>query len=201
VAKLNLELKIKSRFNGKKIEQKIGKARFKWLNDVAGATRKFAIRSMKPARKTALKNATKRERLYGRRVSYRTGRRAAEGKSYFQKGRYSAPGSPPYVRSPGKLNLREIYYYIRSRDEVRVGPHWLAGSKMMSRPVPNIHETGGKASRKYRSRHNANSAKISRKNRGMSRSKAMRFPKRPFMNPAGMKAAVWLRNKMRNSIK
>lgn len=201
MAKLTIKANVKTKFRNEEIQRKIGKAKFEWLSGVGASTRTFAIRSMRPGRKRPLKNATKGEQLYGRRVPYRTGKRAAAGQSYFQKGKYAPAGSPPHIQSPDRKNLTEIYYYIRGKNEVRIGPHWLQGSKNMSRPIPNVHETGGKVSRRYKKRRGNTFGMKSVTNRALSRDRTFNYPKRPFMNPAGVRAIAWLRKKMRGSIK
>lgn len=188
-------------FNRQMIERKTDRIKREWLYGVAGSVQKFAKNSMK----TVPKNP--KGGKYGRQVetTYKSGKKVGQRRSYFQKGRYSAPGKPPFKRY-GPPNLRTIEFSVNMRkQEVIIGPILLNGSRKMSRPVPNLHEFGGTVRRTYmvsakkraqvRSNQSRRGTASSSGQRSMMRSKTRtyKYPARPFMLPALRAGVRWLK--------
>jgi hypothetical protein len=107
-------------------------------------------------------------------------------------GNPSAPGSPPYSRAPGapfKL-IFNVPGFMNATELVG-----MVGFGNPTNPIPGLHEHGGRARRLVftRSTH--------RRKRGGSRvMRSVRYPMRPFMWPALLKAKDRLPEFWKNSV-
>ena len=166
----------------------------------AAETRLIARRSMKKAPNRP-KTRFGQLRQYGMNTkSYKRGKR-----SFYQKGMYSKPGSPPFHHGQ-HFNLRFILYDsapqpalrtgisqfgARRTSVYRVGPKYdsskaqyyrLIGTR--GRPVPGLQEYGGT----IRLRSTQRSRKDRRGFRveiDLTETGTLRYPERPYMRPAG----------------
>lgn len=100
------------------------------------------------------------------------------------RGKPSRPGSPPFSRQPGKLPpFKQIFWKpFNLGTSVIVGMVGYGGQPA----VPGLHEHGGIANRKVfidGGRRRTKSGQYGRK-RIIYKTKAVRYPQRPFMTPA-----------------
>lgn len=172
---------IKSKFFNKEMAKRIGKGKAKLLSQFGAYTRRAARSSMKKAPKNP-------KSMYGTTGVYRRGKK--QGQTYQRRGKYASPGKPPHYRSD-EPNMRTILFGIEDANTVIIGPIWLPASRKMSRPVPNVHEKGGSVTRRYKRRGGSRTQRLRRRQRASS----ARYPKRPFMLPAGKKGIGDLQRK------
>ena len=162
-------------FDRRGIQKKVGKAQARTLSRGGAATRTNARRSMKKGPKKGFGR-------FGANTTVKRGKN--KGAIRFRKGRYSRPGQAPFYRS-SPPNLRTILFAFDGKDSMMIGPVVLPRKRKQNRTVGNIHEFGGRAAfaqRRYGRR-------------------AFNYRKRPFMNPAGMKAVGDIRKDLAGSIK
>lgn len=179
---------IKSKFFDREIRRRISKGKADLMSKTGAFIRKSARSSMKKAPSSPPKSAG----MYGRRRVTKTGRQ------YFQKGRYSAPGKPPFYRTE-RNNLRTILFGFENENTLLVGPIYLPGKAKQSRPAPGVQELGGRVTRTPR-RHRA-ATSFSIQGRKARRSTTANYKARPFMFPAGERGVKELRKKARGFVK
>lgn len=178
---------IKSKFFDREIRKKISKSKF----DLMSKTGAFIQRSARSSMKKAPSSPPKAAGTYGRARTTRTGRQ------YFQKGRYSAPGKPPFYRSE-RNNLRTILFGFENENTLLVGPIYLPGKMKQSRPAPAVQELGGRVTRAPRRRRAT--ASFSIQSRKRNRASTANYKARPFMFPAGKKGVADLQRKAKGFI-
>ncbi len=168
-----------------KLRVKIGKSSASWLSRTGAVTAKIARRSMRkaPAAKTKSGKAKNLTR-FGGYQKIKSGKR--KGQERFKKGLHSPPGVPPYYRSGG-VNLRDIVYTKKQElaHTKTLNVYTMtnrAGGKRINKPPAILQESGG-------------GAKIA------GNPKTALFPARPYMAPAGVKGAEYMKKVVREGIK
>ena len=172
-------------FEDGKLKAKVKKSSVNWLSRTGAVTAKIARRSMKKAPNPKAKSGkSKNLSRFGGYQAIKSGKR--KGEQRFKKGLHSPPGKPPYYRSGG-VNLRDIVYtkkgelaHTKTLDVYTLTNR--AGGKRINKPPAILQEAGG-------------SAKI--KGTG----KTATFPARPFMAPAGVLGAAYMRKVVKEGIK
>ena len=167
------------------LKAKVKKSSVNWLSRTGAVTAKIARRSMKKAPSAKAKSGkSKNLSRFGGYQAIKSGKR--KGEQRFKKGLHSPPGSPPYYRSGG-VNLRDIVYtkkgelaHTKTLDVYTLTNR--AGGKGINKPPAILQEAGG-------------SAKIK------GSRKTATFPARPFMSPAGVLGAAYMRKVVREGIK
>ena len=167
------------------LKAKVKKSSVSWLSRTGAVTAKIARRSMKKAPSAKAKSGkSKNLSRFGGYQAIKSGKR--KGQQRFKKGLHSPPGSPPYYRSGG-VNLRDIVYtkkgelaHTKTLDVYTLTNR--AGGKRINKPPAILQEAGG-------------SAKIK------GSRKTATFPARPFMAPAGVLGAAYMRKVVREGIK
>ena len=110
--------------------------------------------------------------------------------------RPSAPGTPPRAHTNG-VNLRTIFFaWDILRENVVVGPVLFRGADDGGGKTPKLHEFGGHKRKVVRDRYGP-------KRFGRRRARAryiIRYPKRPYMNPALKKNAPKFPGLWENSV-
>ena len=183
-------------FRGNFIVRKINQAKKRNLDYFGGTTAKTARRSMRPAPKTHTKTG-KRKKLsrYGRYVEIQSGKR--KGQKRFQKGLHSPPGQPPFARSDFP-NLKWIVYRTElGDDQTTIFTRRTGGSRYLSVRAPILHEEGGSA----RWVGNRRERKTARSRRNRRIGQTLRFPKRPFIDPAAQKVLKRYPRRWRGAIR
>ena len=175
------------RFYEAELNKKVGKAKTSWLKRFGAFTRRSARSSMKKRPKAPTSR-------YGELVRVKRGRNV--GKERWKRGQHSKPGEPPfYGRSNTGVNFRDIRFEAQD-DSVSVSTITRRSSKKISKSPPVLQERGGTAKIRRTKKRMINGF-----NRPSVHHETARFPKRPFMDPAGVKALVDLNRKARDSIK
>lgn len=105
-------------------------------------------------------------------------------------GKPSSPGSPPYSRQPGRTPPFKMIFSVPFRLGTSVIVGMVGFTPNRGVMVPGLHEHGGTALRKVYSWGGQRRMKSGRYGKKINVYKPMmvRYPKRPFMEPALMKA-------------
>ena len=154
------------------------------------------------------KKAYSQKAYQKRQAKYGTG----TSKTFWRKGLYSRPGQPPFYdrKNSGSLfaSLRggmvwSVKMNSTSYSKLNVGGHlsypgkggppkkkgyiagplFRRGGQFSSTPVPALHEHGGTQTNKAKTHTGRNGVAIRHRTPGTTR-----YPKRPYMAPAGIKA-------------
>lgn len=175
-----------------------------YMYQMGGALLKFAKNAVS---RRAPKNA---DSDHGRMVytTWKSGKRKGQRRAYYKKGRYSAPGQPPFKRSADPFNLSLMSFVVNLREQtLYLGPLKHKGSKGMSRTVPNVHEFGGnvrvirrkKKPPKFNSYGGYMGGGNSRRSNQYSGSTVVtkKYDERPYMYPSLVRGAKWFRRRAR----
>lgn len=206
---------VRLKHRGHLVERKMDRIRDKWLSEVSAMTITIARRSMRGSPKRA--NAPK----YDTPVvsTFKSGKKKGQERRYVRRGVHSAPGSPPKYHAGDKnRSLKNMGTDRRGPNTWIAGPLRFNSysNRTTSDTVPQVHEFGGtfirrkkiKARRRKASEENnlplaaskedwkrimRSKKKSSSMIPGKTVSESVRYPKRPFMKPAHIKALMWLR--------
>ena len=187
---------VETNFKGKQLQGKVDRSKRRLLFGFGAYASKTASRSMKRAPKKA-------KTTHGETRIIRSGKRA--GESRFVRGEFSRPGDPPHRRAQGK-GLHTIEFKVDlKRSSVKYGPIRLPSkSKHTSRLATQTMEFGGTITIKRRlSGRRSTRGRVRSSIRAPMTTSTQRatYKKRPFVNPAGIKAIKNLRKRAKGSIR
>lgn len=173
---------VKANFKGRQLLAKVERAKTRELYRAGGFIQTTAKRSMKKAPKNA-------KTQYGEVKRYKSGKRA--GQTFFSKGRYSRPGSPPFYRQ-ARGALRAIEFDVNAkRGTLRVGPiRFSSGSNRTTLLATQAMEFGGVST----------IMPTTRQRRRRARPIKANYRPRPYMFPAGEKGISRLRKNAKGMI-
>lgn len=171
------------------LKRKVKTAKYRSLMRLGAFTRRAARQSMK-------KRPKKPRTSHGETVRIKSGRN--KGKTRFKKGRHSPPGKPPYYSgSYTGINFRDIRFKVANdNDSVVVHTITNRARAKQSKSPPQVHEQGQTVTFPGKRYTDNETKQVFRTD-----PRTIKFPKRPFMQPAGEKAIVDLNRSIRNSIK
>lgn len=166
-----------------------------WLFQTSEAIRKFSINSMRKAPK---RPKTK----YGQTVNttFKSGKKKGQPRTFFQKGRYSRPGHPPFRRVARGQGLSHQDFKVNlSSYSSKIGPVQYSGKKARI-AIPELHEFGGmqvrvvRPQRRTLAKLKGNKSMLARAYRRQRVQKA-KYPARPYMRPALEKGVSWFKRR------